>query len=60
MSKRESIPGYPHLKASWVQTDRYGDLKLIEVNRASDGFLIGVAKTRNGAIVTNLFLGASK
>lgn len=54
---RNSFPGHPHLKAGWVRTDRYGELKLVEVNRTSDGFLIGCAKTRNGGLVSNLFLG---
>lgn len=56
-SKRDSFPGYPNVKAGWVHTDRYGDVKLVEVVETSDGFLIGTGKTRNGALVTNLFLG---
>lgn len=55
--RRNSFPGYPHLKAGWVHTDRYGEVKLVEVNRTSDGFLIGCAKTRAGELVSNLFLG---
>ena len=59
MSKRNSFPGYPHLKAGWVPTSRYGDVKLIAVTETSDGFLIGTGKTRSGHLVFNLFLGAN-
>ena len=59
MAKRESFPGYPNIKAGWVHTDRYGDVKLIAVNKTSDGYLIGAGKTRSGEIVFNLFLGAA-
>jgi hypothetical protein len=55
--KRNSFPGYPNVKAGWVHTDRYGDVKLVELNKTSDGFLIGTAKTRSGEIVSNLFIG---
>lgn len=55
--KRNSFPGYPHVKAGWVHTDRYGDLKLVSVYKTSDGFLIGTAKNRAGELVSNLFIG---
>lgn len=54
---RAHFPGYPHIKAGWVHTDRYGDVKLTGVCPTSDGFLIGTGVTRSGAIVFNLFLG---
>lgn len=56
-TKRNHFPGYPNIKSSWVHTDRYGDVKLVEVNRTSDGYLIGTGKVRSGALVLNLFLG---
>lgn len=59
MSNRKSFPGYPNLKAGWIPTDRYGDLKLESVTPTSDGFLIGTAKTRSGKLVSNLFLGSA-
>lgn len=55
--KRNSFPGYPHVKAGWVHTNRYGELKLVSVNKTSDGFLIGTAKNRKGELVGNLFIG---
>lgn len=57
MSKKNSFPGFPNVKAGWVHTDRYGELKLTAVNKTSDGFLIGSAVTRSGEPVFNLFLG---
>jgi hypothetical protein len=56
---RKSFPGYPHIKAGWVPTDRYGEIKLVEISRTSDGFLIGTAVTRSGEYVFNLFLGSA-
>jgi len=58
--KRNSFPGYPHVKAGWVRTDRYGEVKLVEVNETSDGYLIGTAKTRSGELVFNLFIGKAR
>lgn len=58
--KRDSFPGYPHVKAGWVRTDRYGEIKLVGVNETSDGFLIGTGKTRSGALVFNLFIGKAR
>lgn len=57
MEKRNSFPGYPNIKAGWVPTSRYGDVKLVEINKTSDGYLIGTGKTRSGEMVFNLFLG---
>lgn len=57
MTKRNSFPGYPNIKAGWVHTDRYGEVKLIEINKTSDGFLIGTGQTRSGELVFNLFIG---
>jgi hypothetical protein len=51
------FPGYPNIKSGWVHTDRYGDVKLVEITRTSDGFLIGTAKNRRGQLVLNLFIG---
>jgi len=56
-NNRKHFPGYPNIKAGWVHTDRYGDVKLVEVITTSDGYLIGTGKTRSGALVFNLFLG---
>lgn len=58
--KRDSFPGYPNVKAGWVRTDRYGELKLVEVIKTSDGFLIGTAKNRSGELVNNLFIGKAQ
>ena len=55
--KRNSFPGYPNVKAGWVHTDRYGEVKLVEVNETSDGFLIGTAIDRDGEYVFGLFIG---
>lgn len=57
---RNSFPGYPHIKAGWVHTDRYGEVKLVSVSKTSDGFLIGTAKNRKGELVGNLFIGSAK
>jgi len=57
---RKSFPGYPNVKAGWVHTDRYGEVKLVEVNETSDGFLIGSAVTRSGEHVFNLFIGRAQ
>lgn len=54
---KKSFPGYPNLKAGYVNTSRYGDVKLVAVDKTSDGFLIGTGKTRAGELVFNLFLG---
>jgi hypothetical protein len=56
-AKRDAFPGYPHVRAGWVNTSRYGDLKLVSLTETSDGFLIGTAKTRSGELVSNLFIG---
>ena len=55
--KRNSFPGHPNVKAGWVHTDRYGEVKLVEINKTSDGFLIGTAINRAGEYVFNLFIG---
>lgn len=56
---RKSFPGYPHLKAGFVHTQRYGDVRLTSVTPTSDGFLIGSGVTRSGTVVYNLFLGSN-
>ena len=48
---------YPHINTGWVHTDRYGEIKLVSIDKTSDGFLIGTAKDRAGEWVFNLFLG---
>lgn len=56
-AQRNSFPGYPNVKAGWIKTDRYGEVKLVAVDKTSDGFLIGTAKNRAGQLVLNLFIG---
>lgn len=53
-----SFPGYPHLKRV-CHSDQYGRMELIEVNRTSDGFLVGMAKIGAGgdAYLHSVFLG---
>ena len=58
MAKRDSFPGYPHLKRR-AYVPRYGWLTLVDVQRTSDGFLIGTARTDDGELVSNLFIGAA-
>lgn len=60
MAKRQSFPGYPNIKAGWVNTDRFGEVKLVSVTPTSAGYLIGTAKTRSGELVGNLFLGSAR
>jgi len=55
--KRDSFPGYPHLKRV-TMTDR-GRAELLEVTPTSDGFLIGTARFGEGeeSFVHSVFLG---
>lgn len=55
--ERDSFPGYPHLKRV-AQTDR-GRAELLEVNRTSDNFLIGLAEFEDGEI-HSVFLGEAR
>lgn len=48
MSKANSFPGYPHLKRV-VHNERYGRMELLEVNKTSDGFLVGYARIGTGS-----------
>jgi hypothetical protein len=59
MSKRDSFPGYPHLKRVCYST-RYGRMELLSVSRTSDGFLTGFAKIGTGkdAYTHSVFLGS--
>ena len=41
------FPGYPNLRHH-AQSDRYGKMELLGVNRTSDGFLIGWARIHIG------------
>ena len=53
----DAFPGFPHLKRQ-AMTDR-GPAELLEVNRTSDGFLIGVAwfEGEDGLYLHEVFLG---
>jgi len=56
---RNTFPGFPHLNRV-AYDDRYGGIELIEVNRTSDGFLIGMALITPDDEASNLhhvFLG---
>lgn len=55
-----SFPGYPNLKRV-THSDRYGRMELLEVQRTSDGFLIGMAKIGTGeaAYLHSVFLGSA-
>lgn len=55
--KRDSFPGYPHLRR--VTDTPRGRATLLEVNRTSDGFLIGMARFGEGdeAYIHSVFLG---
>ena len=57
----DHFPGYPHLKRV-AYNDRYGRMELIEVNRTSDGYLVGMAKIGEGedAYLHSVFLGAAR
>lgn len=59
-AKKDSFPGYPHLKRV-CHSDRYGRMELIEVNKTSDGFLMGWAKIGTGkdAYMHSVFLGSA-
>jgi hypothetical protein len=56
--KRDSFPGYPHLKRV-AQSAQYGRMELLDVNATSDGFLIGTARIGTGraAYIHSVFLG---
>ncbi len=43
----DDFPGYPNLRRH-AQSDRYGKMELLGVNRTSDGFLIGWARVHIG------------
>lgn len=60
MNKRNSFPGYPHLKKV-CHSDRYGRMELLSVDETSDGFLTGYAKIGEGedAYTHSVFLGAN-
>ena len=60
IAARDHFPGYPNLKHV-IQSDRYGRMELIEVNRTSDGYLIGTAKIGEGdeVYMHSVFLGAA-
>lgn len=57
----DSFPGYPHLMRV-CNSRKYGRMELLEVNRTSDGFLIGLAKIGEGdeAYFHSVFLGKDK
>lgn len=54
---RDSFPGYPHLRR--VADTPRGRAELLEVNRTSDGFLVGMARFGEGneAYIHSVFLG---
>ena len=56
MKNPDPFPEYPHLKRR-ANVGKYGWLTLVSVTRTSDNFLIGTAKTDNGELVSNLFIG---
>ena len=43
----EHFPGYPYL-LRFSQSDRYGKMELLSVDKTSDGFLIGWARVHIG------------
>ena len=47
MPARDHFPGYPRLRRV-AYSDRYGRMELLEVNKTSDGFLIGWALLGEG------------
>lgn len=47
MKPSNSFPGYPHLKRV-AYNEHYGRMELLEVQRTSDGFLIGMALIGEG------------
>jgi hypothetical protein len=57
-SPSNSFPGYPHLKRV-IHHPHYGRMELLEVQRTSDGYLLGTAVIGEGdeAYIHRVFLG---
>lgn len=57
-NKRDHFPGWPNLKRV-THSDCYGRMELLEVNRTSDGYLLGMARIGEGedSYIHSIFIG---
>ena len=60
-SSTNSFPGYPHLKRV-IDHPVYGRMELLDVQRTSDGYLVGTARIGEGdqAYIHSVFLGRAR